>query len=288
MRLDVQLTPIWLALALLASCCIPGYAKDILSESEFAAAYFQHARKHDPSVSFTATGDETYDVTMSDGSDISVYLGNAYRQYASDPELKDEIIEQHVQALLQARESLDDEGKSADRIVPIVRTSDYFDAVANKPNFDIDNYITEDVAPGLQVIYAFDLPETIRSLQRDDLEELGLKPSDLPILARNNLMRLYGRSMKVGGEDGFYYIADGTSYESSMIALDIWSKENFPVKGEIVVFVPGRDYLLITGSEDADGLRQGRKISADIVASGAYSMIEHPLILRDGKWRRFK
>ncbi len=279
---------IWLTVALLVGCCLPGYAKDILSASEFAKAYFQHARTHDPSLSFTPTGDETYDVTMSDGSDISVYLGNAYRQYTADPELRDEIVKQHVEALLQSKESLVDEGKSADVIVPIVRTSNYFDALANKPNFNINNYITEDVAPGLQVIYAFDLPETIKSLQRDDLEELELNPTDLPTLARSNLMRLYGKSMNVGGENGFYYIADGTSYESSMIALDIWTKENFPVKGEIVVFVPGRDYLLITGSEDADGLRHGRKISADIVASGAYSMIEHPLVRRDGKWQLFE
>lgn len=281
-------TKLWLASALLAFLVSLAHAGDTLSVAEFAKVYIEQAKKAEPKLSFKSTDTETFDVTMSDGSTVDLYIGNAYREYQSSPEALDAIIGRHVQALLQSSTGFNDADLSPDIIVPIVRRTDYLDALAHKPGFDREQYITEQLAPGLIVLYAFDLPQTIRAVMREDLKDLKLKPSDLGALARKNLMRLYGKTMSMGGENGLFFFANDTTYESSMILLDIWTKQNFPVKGEIVVFVPGRNYLLVTGSEEEDGPRIGRQVSDKIIADGAYTMISHPLVWRGGRWQLFR
>ena len=266
----------------------PGFAAEKLSLRGFTALYFERARQQDPGLTFRKADDETYEVTLSSGQTGNVYLGNAYRDYLADPAQRDQILDRYFRLLTQTVNASEDDGLSADTIVPLVRTTDYLEPLAGQPDFDRSQYITEPVVPGLMVIYAFDQAQTIRALRREDLAKLDLTPADVPDLARKNLARLYGQNMRVGGEDGFYYMDNGTSYESSMILLDIWTKENFPVKGEIVVFVPGRNYLLVTGSQDPEAFQHGRKVSRDIVAEEPHPMIDTPLVRRNGRWEVFK
>ncbi|WP_143017696.1 hypothetical protein [Riemerella columbipharyngis] len=64
--------------------------------------------------------------------------------------------------------------------------------------------------------------------------------------------------------------------------MDIWSKEHFDVKGDIVVGIPARDVLLVTGSEDTENLVKMRKIAADIFETGAHIITDSLFVFRSG------
>jgi hypothetical protein len=56
------------------------------------------------------------------------------------------------------------------------------------------------------------------------------------------------------------------NYEASILLIDeYWTRKNFDVAGDIVVFVPARNVVMVTGSEDEEGLR-----IASIVAQNGY------------------
>ncbi len=79
--------------------------------------------------------------------------------------------------------------------------------------------------------------------------------------------------------------ADG-NYEASLILMEeIWTRDNFDVAGDIVVFVPARDVVLVTGSEDIEGLTLARELIA--TSEWPYFISQHGFVrTRDG-WEVF-
>jgi hypothetical protein len=102
------------------------------------------------------------------------------------------------------------------------------------------------------VCLVYDFPEAIRQIQQDDLE--GWKVDFGPALerARANLAE---RS-----QEPFEQVAPGVwrspwrdNHDSARIVLpDLLGRH--PVQGDLVVMIPNRDTVLLTGSEDFEGL----------------------------------
>jgi len=75
------------------------------------------------------------------------------------------------------------------------------------------------------------------------------------------------------GSNGRYMVTAGGTYESSMLLLNsFWSNKNFPVKGDIVVALPNRDVLFITGSRDKENLNWMRARAQESYDSGSYQV----------------
>jgi uncharacterized protein YtpQ (UPF0354 family) len=275
---------VFAGIVVLAFSTGPAPAQDILTPEEFARAYLEAAGKAEPEIRFRKVDTDTYRASTADGAEIQIYLGNAYLEYRNSPDEKDDIIQRHVGSLAILKNE-GDAGISPDQIVPVVRDVGYLTAL---PWNDADDRVVyEPIAADLVMLFAFDLPDRIMSMQERHIGELGLDGTDLAALAKGNLGRLYGQNLQVLGGDGFYVFDTGTIYDSSMIFLDLWSKDNFPVEGEIVVFVPARNFLIVTGTEEAEGLAQARKMSAEVYSSEAYPLSETGLVLRNGEWVAF-
>lgn len=83
-------------------------------------------------------------------------------------------------------------------------------------------------------------------------------------------------------------VADGT-YEASLILFDgIWTKEQFPVKGDIVIYVPSRDLVLITGSEDKANLAKVHDIVYDQDTQWSHIVAETGFIRVGNNWQEFQ
>ena len=82
-------------------------------------------------------------------------------------------------------------------------------------------------------------------------------------------------------------VADGT-YEASMLLFDdLWNEKNFPVKGDIVVFVPSRDTVIITGSKDKDGISKAKSIVYNPEAQWSHIVAEVGFIRSGNTWKVF-
>ena len=68
----------------------------------------------------------------------------------------------------------------------------------------------------------------------------------------------------------------------------MWTKDQFPVKGDIVVYVPSRDTVLITGSEDEEGLSRIKEIISDPENNWSHIVAEVGFIRINDKWEVYK
>jgi uncharacterized protein YtpQ (UPF0354 family) len=80
----------------------------------------------------------------------------------------------------------------------------------------------------------------------------------------------------------------GGDYEASLLLFDhIWSSGQVKVKGDIVVAVPAKDTLVVTGSQNRKGLDAMRKYVAEVVARDRYRLTDTLFVYRNGRFVRF-
>lgn len=69
---------------------------------------------------------------------------------------------------------------------------------------------------------------------------------------------------------------------------DIWTGKNLAVKGDIVVSIPSRDMLLVTGSEDARGIEKVRQIAKRTFDEEPYRLTTTLFVYQGGKFTELK
>jgi uncharacterized protein YtpQ (UPF0354 family) len=148
---------------------------------------------------------------------------------------------------------------------------------------------TEPFAADLLVTYAFDLPEIFQMVMAHDLRRLALDSRQLRDIAVTNLRREI-REIGRGGEPPLMQAVVGGDLEACVLLLDeFWQKLEGKVPGEIVVAVPARHVVLITGSESDEGLQLMRQRTAeDFAAGGNHSLTQSLLVRRNGSWAVFE
>ncbi len=138
-----------------------------------------------------------------------------------------------------------------EEIFPLVRTTTFIEELKE----EIPNLLYENINSELGVIYL--VRDEKISLTTEDLKDLHLDRLALKALSVQNLID----QIEVGvEEEGSRYtiIADGKFEASFLVVSELWSKDNIPVEGTIIVGVPSNNVLLITGSAnptDMDWIR---------------------------------
>jgi hypothetical protein len=127
---------------------------------------------------------------------------------------------------------------------------------------DIPEY---EIGSHLIASLAYDFPQQIMSVSREQLEKWGITYYEALEIARENLEQEKCAFAQIG--DGCYVSATGDSYDSSRLLLPNLI-ERFEVKGNLIAMVPNRDYLLVAGSDDEQGLT----VMLDLTARA----LEHP------------
>lgn len=79
----------------------------------------------------------------------------------------------------------------------------------------------------------------------------------------------------------------GGTYEASLLLADeLWSGDQFKVDGDIVVAVPARDVLVVTGSHNRTAIARLRTLAAEL-ATGPYALTAVLYAWRGGKFVKF-
>ena len=128
-----------------------------------------------------------------------------------------------------------------EEIFPLVRTASFI----NELKRELPDLLYENINSELGVIYLVRNEKV--SLTTGDLKNLRLDRLALKSLAVQNLID----QVEVGvEEEGSRYtiVADGKFEASFLVVSELWSKDNIPVEGTIIIGVPSSNVLLITGS----------------------------------------
>ena len=80
----------------------------------------------------------------------------------------------------------------------------------------------------------------------------------------------------------------GGDYEASLLLFDdIWRGGKIKMNGDIVVAVPAKDALLITGSKSRKGIAAVRELAAKYKAESRYEITDTLFVYRNGRFVKF-
>jgi len=225
------------------------------------------------------------------GQESTAFLDNAYNQYLGDPDARQKIIDTMVAAYVESM-AADTAPLNPQNIIPIIKDRSWLAEIrkniAERAEKPTELQVFEDFNDELVIVYAEDTPTSMRYFGPADLEKAGLKREQLRALAVENLLRILPEIERHDG-DLFSMLTAGGNYEASLLLIDkLWSGGNFKVEGDIVVAVPSRDLLLVTGSRNAAGVARLREIAQQIISEGSYTLTDALFVYRDGKFQRLK
>jgi uncharacterized protein YtpQ (UPF0354 family) len=228
-------------------------------------------------------------VTTSNGRESTSFLDNAYKEYLAEPSAKKAVIERFVASAIDV--ALGDEKIARDRVVPVIKDKRWIEemqaTLISRGAKELPEMIYEEFNSDLVIVYAIDRPSNIKYLISENLPDLGIDRSELKTLACENLRRLLPK-IERHGANGLFTIAAGGTYEASLLLLDlIWTDGQMDVKGDIVVAVPTRDLLLVTGSDDPNGLIKMDQMIAQAIARDLYTLTPKRFVYRNGAFSEF-
>lgn len=280
--------PILAALGIVSSCSKP----DALSPAAFTSEFATALRDALPGLKVEIVKDLELHVTATNGVQTTSFLNNAYDTYKQEPASKVEIINRYVTGGLETIGSLQSpEQLDRTRIVPIIKDRPWLEetrkVMTDRGAKEVPDNVYEDLNSELVILYAEDSPKNIRYFGPKDLEKAHIGRAELRELACENLKRILPK-IERRGADGLYMLTAGGDYEASLLLLNsVWDDLRKEVRGDIVVAIPTRDLLLVTGSQDAQGIAKIKQIMQKAFAEGSYRLTTKLFVFRDEKLVEF-
>jgi uncharacterized protein YtpQ (UPF0354 family) len=261
---------------------------DLLRRITFTEAVAAAARSAIPSANVAVVGDLELEIHYGVGRETgSLFLGNAYDLYLDDPQHLKEMIRIYVEAVSPPLPNAKTTTVDRSRIIPVVKNREWVDYVQRLYRAEGKElqYSEGPFTGELMVVYAEDNSAITRFLSTGD--DVGDR-ARLHDLALANLIRLLPKIEMRAGADNTWLISAGGDYEASLLLLgDLWSGGQIKVDGDIVVAVPAKDALLVTGSRNGAGIALLRKFAAEVV-NGAYALTAALFVYRGGKFVTFE
>ena len=251
----------------------------MMTAEQFTQAYAEKFREMHSGTKVTITKALELEVksNSADGSNLKAYLDNAFKEYLADPSSADEIIGRHVKSLAGSLEN----GQPFERqqLLPVVRHKDYVE-LGKLPFAHL-------LAGELFVIYAFDTPDMLKYADETALKKLGLREPELEAIGLENLRQVVGKPT-IKTYPTLATVTASDAYMTSLLLIDdFWTDKRLSFRGEIVVIAVARDLMLVTGSEENEGLAAALKIAHEMINEVAYPISEKPIVRRQGKWQSF-
>ena len=258
-----------------------------LSKDEFGQTVAARIKKAGEPGSVTYVS-EDFRIDIKDEGELvqQFNLENVYKEYcARRVEEREMMLSKIVQtALVRHKPPPEDWEDAKPDIMPAVRSRATFEMLwlehrapggqkrPDLPSFGIGDH--------LLAMLVYDLPVATITLTDQQLEDWGVSFYEAMEVAKQNLAAIEIPVAKTG--DGFYAVLTRDSYDSSRLLL-LELVQELEVRGDPIAMVPHRDVLLITGSEDLDGLA--------LMAQFAGAAFEHarylsclPLRLEGTEW----
>jgi uncharacterized protein YtpQ (UPF0354 family) len=259
---------------------LPDDADDLL-----ASCFVDALTERLGNVKLTVSAPRTIELALPDGAAARISLDNLaarLRNARGDERVAavDEYVAAVAESAAQLLGSSDEAEPSAANVVPLVRDAQF---IAQLPRGSSGSEIfAEQLVADFVVVYAFDLPRTLRYASREDLERVGLDPG--PTLRSQALANLSARlgNIEDRGDDRVGMLTVGGTFESSLLLIDeLWQQLEPTLAGSLVVSVPSRDVVLYTGTGVPGGLEAMIGLR-DRVLNGGDHLLTSTLLRREG------
>jgi uncharacterized protein YtpQ (UPF0354 family) len=262
---------------------------DNLSPRAFTLEIAKAIRAAAPSATVRVERELEIEILYSNGQRVTATLGTAYNIYSKEPERLKSVIERHVSGLSKppaagqaaAKPKLDHS-----RIVPVVKTRKWLDDTNKeiKTSGAQQEQLVENFNDELLIAYAEDNPKAFRYLTT---KEYTGNPAELRELALKNLLRVLPKIEQRIYNEHVSSISAGDDYTSSLLLVDhIWSGGQIKVQGDIVVAIPARDAILVTGSRDPM-LKNFRALAADLQEKDPHWVTDTLFVYRNKRFTKF-
>lgn len=281
----LRLFAVALAVAIFASSSAIAEVPE--SRARFTDLYAEAVRRVMPAAKVQTIGELEVRVQIPDGGTATYYLDNAYDMYRKAPERRDAIIAYYIERGLKNVTDVDPKIDAA-RVIPIVRSrASIMIAHAEKNPKSPDAVLFEHLGADLFIIYGENLQRALSFFSVQHFEKTGIPRNELRARAVANFRRIIGtiEYREYGGT--YMLVADGANEASLLMLPEVWTKRNINVDGDFVVAIPTRDLLVVTGSNDADGVQRVRALAEKGFSEGPYAISPRLYRFRDGKLTAF-
>ena len=206
------------------------------------------------------------------GSEGFINLANLYHEYCQAPRKERRmVLDRFIRGCIgttgfELPQDFDDVHPD---LLPVVRSRFYLESVALQSRarggegFHVPPQ--QSIGDHLALSLVYDLPQAMRSIIQEDLDQWDVTFYEALEAARRNLEQMGNvafASLQGKEGDGVYISATGDNYDASrLVMLDLVRK--MPVRGDYIAMVPNRDTLVITGSEDSAGLEVMCKLAEE-------------------------
>lgn len=275
---------------------LQGFAAE-LGQTEFTDRFVSDVKTHFADAQIKVLAPLQVQLKMPGGSKYTAFLDNAYSQYLSSPASLDAILRSQIETIKPDDQLVS--AKAGASIFAVLKSRDYV-AVAKKqlaqagfPDKDFP-MVYEKLNEDLFAFYVFDNDKGMSFITKRDLAEIQVRGDALRAIARANLEKYFDRNnlhikRLQHGTAKIYAVAVDENYEASTLLIPrYWDKSTFDVPGKIVVYVPARNLVLVTGSEDAEGVRIASQIAKRGHAELGYAISPEGYVFEAGAWVRFK
>lgn len=275
---------------LLAGALPTAVAKDLLSEEAFTEAFSRALTERAPALAILRSGPLHLTAKDAAGKEFQAFLDNAYNNYRQDPAALDGILETYTAGLVETWQA--DDHIDTTRIVPVVKDAAYVPDIraamrshGSNPDWEP---VFETYNEALVILYAEDTERNIRYMGTSEMAETGFPIEGRLARALANLKVLLPK-LQVYDQGGFYWVTAGGDYDASLLLFDrLWQNLKLPIKGELVAAVPARNVLVVTGTEESQGLIALKHFVAETIASDSYPLTDQLFVYRDGKFVLFE
>jgi hypothetical protein len=224
----------------------------------------------------------------------TVFLGNVYANYCgAKRDARKRLIAEFVTAAasIPALASIpSDFATVKPSLMPVIRDASYFSMVQlmNRKNGKNDSgleVLVKRLAGVLEVGLAYDTERNITSINQDSFEEWGVSLEEAFKAAKDNLWEKTDPS-RFAAQGGVYVGEWADSYDSSRILLTevIY---RLSVDGDPVAFVPNRDQLWVTGTNNLAGLTAILKDGVENHFKRGHPLSPDLYVLADGAWKLY-
>lgn len=278
-------------------CCLMGMACSLqaMTPSEFTAVFVKELRAKIPSINVTIKNDLELSLNQADRANYLSNLHNPYQTYLLDPKKLDEIINQYIASTKEVFEQ-----KvvtiSTESIIPIVKDKFWLSETKKyiAQNFPSENksgsadsdFIYEEYNDDLVILYAVDSPSNLSFITKKALKESNIPKNKLHDIAINNLNKKLP-NIELHNGPLVSIITAGGNFEASILLLDdIWTGQNLPYQGNVVVAIPARDVLLVADAKNPDAISKLREMVKKSIENSSYSLTDQLFIYKNGKFER--
>jgi uncharacterized protein YtpQ (UPF0354 family) len=187
-----------------------------------------------------------------------LFLNNAYREYCSLPvEHRAQAVQRFVRGWLQANKPAPEEYEDIKPdILPAVRSRSFFEAARLRMLLSgaEDTYLPyQSLGDDLGLGLVYDMPDSMKPVSNRELESWGVTFYEVLEAARDNLRHVQPQIIGPKEGPGTYVFTTNDGYDSSrLVLLDL--VRQFEVDGDYIAMAPGREMLIVTGSDDTAGL----------------------------------